>query len=178
MSSNLRGKGRVSAWAHQSCSLLEGGGWNRCPPPSTQIRSSCVFLPKPPPRAQPGGQQVSHFLRSYKRQASSLRRWLELSQEEPKSEDREAELKVQEQLQEVRPHVVLGWALAVLPLSLACPFLAPRWNCRSSSWLQSSRPGASLSAPALPESRPCGRLCARAVAPGRPQPTSRNRLQS
>lgn len=121
---------------------------------------------------------MSHFLRSYQRQASSLRRWLELSQEEPKSEDQEAELRVQKQLQEVRPQAVLGWALAVLPLSLACPFLAPRWNYRSSSWLQSSRPGASLSAPALPVSRPCGRLWVRAITPGRPQSTSRNRLQS
>ncbi|XP_036077342.1 LOW QUALITY PROTEIN: protein SFI1 homolog [Rousettus aegyptiacus] len=46
-------------------------------------------------------QTMKQNLWSYKRQASSLRRWLELSQEEPKSEDREAELKVQEQLQEV-----------------------------------------------------------------------------
>lgn len=47
----------------------------------------------------------SHSLRSYQRQASSLRRWLELSREEPRSEDQEAEQQVQEELQEVELHV-------------------------------------------------------------------------
>ncbi|ELK18694.1 Protein SFI1 like protein [Pteropus alecto] len=46
-------------------------------------------------------QTMKQNLWSYQRQASSLRRWLELSREEPKSEDQEAELQVQEQLQEV-----------------------------------------------------------------------------
>lgn len=40
-------------------------------------------------------------LRSYQRQASSLRRWLELSREEPRPEDQEAEQQVQAELQEV-----------------------------------------------------------------------------
>lgn len=41
-------------------------------------------------------------LRSCQRQARSLRRWLELSQEEPGLEDQEAAQRVQEELQEVR----------------------------------------------------------------------------
>lgn len=107
----------------------------------------------------------SHSLRSYQRQASSLRRWLELSQEEPRSEDQEAEQQVQEELQEVRPQAALGGALAVPLLSLAGPFLTPRWNCTSGSWLHSSRPGAGPWTPALPVSRPCGELCARGLRP-------------
>ncbi|XP_011834403.1 PREDICTED: protein SFI1 homolog isoform X3 [Mandrillus leucophaeus] len=52
-------------------------------------------------------QQVLHYqttkqnLRSCQRQASSLRRWLELSREEPGPEDQEVEQQVQKELQEV-----------------------------------------------------------------------------
>ncbi|XP_074177270.1 protein SFI1 homolog isoform X1 [Rhinolophus sinicus] len=50
-------------------------------------------------------QATKQNLQSYQRQASSLRRWLELSREEPRSEDQEAEQQVQEELQEVELHV-------------------------------------------------------------------------
>lgn len=60
-------------------------------------------------------------LRSYQRQASSLRRWLELSREEPSPEDQETEQQVQKELQEVRSPAALGGALAVPPLSMAIP---------------------------------------------------------
>ncbi|XP_008564644.1 PREDICTED: protein SFI1 homolog isoform X1 [Galeopterus variegatus] len=52
-------------------------------------------------------QQLQHYqttkqnLWSYQRQASSLRRWLELSREEPRPEDQEAEQQVQKELEEV-----------------------------------------------------------------------------
>uniref|UniRef100_A0A8C9DQC4 SFI1 centrin binding protein n=1 Tax=Prolemur simus TaxID=1328070 RepID=A0A8C9DQC4_PROSS len=52
-------------------------------------------------------QQLQHYqatkqnLGSCQRQASSLRRWLELSREEPRPEDREMELQVQQELEEV-----------------------------------------------------------------------------
>nr|KAF6312221.1 SFI1 centrin binding protein [Pipistrellus kuhlii] len=46
-------------------------------------------------------QSMKQSLRSYQRQASSLRRWLELSREEPRPEDQEVEQQVQEELQEV-----------------------------------------------------------------------------
>lgn len=48
------------------------------------------------------GQQVPYALRSCQRQAHSLRRWLELSREEPQPEDQEAEQQVQEELRKVR----------------------------------------------------------------------------
>ncbi|KAM5200237.1 protein SFI1 homolog isoform 21-T48 [Hipposideros larvatus] len=50
-------------------------------------------------------QTTKQNLRSYQRQAGSLHRWLELSQEEPRSEDQEAEQQVQEELQEVELHI-------------------------------------------------------------------------
>ncbi|XP_066870868.1 protein SFI1 homolog isoform X2 [Kogia breviceps] len=53
-------------------------------------------------------QTTKQNLRSCQRQASSLRQWLELSQEEPRPEDQEAERQVQEELQEVRPWAALG----------------------------------------------------------------------
>lgn len=109
------------------------------------------------------GQQVPYALRSCQRQAHSLRRWLELSREEPQPEDQEAEQQVQEELRKVRhgrpgglraARRAPGWGfLSAGPLSL-------RWRCRSSSWPTSCRPGASLSTPASLGSRPCGRLCA------------------
>ncbi|KAK2507183.1 hypothetical protein MC885_016457, partial [Smutsia gigantea] len=46
-------------------------------------------------------QTTKQNLRSCQRQARSLRRWLELSQEEPRPEDQEAAQRVQEELQEV-----------------------------------------------------------------------------
>lgn len=46
-------------------------------------------------------QTMKQNLSSCQRQARSLRRWLELSQEEPGPEDHEAEQQVQEELQEV-----------------------------------------------------------------------------
>ncbi|XP_077730512.1 protein SFI1 homolog isoform X1 [Canis aureus] len=46
-------------------------------------------------------QTMKQNLSSCQRQARSLRRWLELSQEEPRPEDQEAEQQVQEELQEV-----------------------------------------------------------------------------
>ncbi|XP_016054018.1 PREDICTED: protein SFI1 homolog [Miniopterus natalensis] len=46
-------------------------------------------------------QSMKQNLWSYQRQASSLRRWLELSREEPRPEDQETEQQVQEELQEV-----------------------------------------------------------------------------
>ncbi|XP_042765440.1 protein SFI1 homolog isoform X14 [Panthera leo] len=46
-------------------------------------------------------QTMKQNLSSCQRQARSLRRWLELSQEEPRPEDHEAEQQVQEELQEV-----------------------------------------------------------------------------
>lgn len=89
----------------------------------------------------------SHSLRSYQRQASSLRRWLELSREEPRSEDQAAEQQVQEELQEVRPQATLGGALAVPPLSLAVPSWPPGGT---------ARPAAGCTAPGLAPAR--GRL--------------------
>ncbi|XP_042765431.1 protein SFI1 homolog isoform X5 [Panthera leo] len=53
-------------------------------------------------------QTMKQNLSSCQRQARSLRRWLELSQEEPRPEDHEAEQQVQEELQEVRPQAALG----------------------------------------------------------------------
>ncbi|XP_007453229.1 PREDICTED: protein SFI1 homolog isoform X3 [Lipotes vexillifer] len=50
-------------------------------------------------------QTTKHNLRSCQRQASSLRQWLELSQEEPRPEDQEAEQQVQEELQEVEAQI-------------------------------------------------------------------------
>jgi len=44
-------------------------------------------------------------LSSCQRQARSLRRWLELSHEEPRPEDQEAERQVQEELQEVERQI-------------------------------------------------------------------------
>lgn len=46
-------------------------------------------------------QSTKQNLRSYQRQANSLRRWLELSQEEPRSEDLDLEQQVKKQLEEV-----------------------------------------------------------------------------
>ncbi|XP_055261714.1 protein SFI1 homolog isoform X4 [Moschus berezovskii] len=102
-------------------------------------------------------QTMRQNLRSCQRQAHSLRQWLELSREEPRAEDQEAEQQVQEELRKVRhgrPGRLLGWASSQLA---PCP---PRWRYRSSSWPTSYRPGASLSAPASLGSRPCGGLCA------------------
>ncbi|XP_049721296.1 protein SFI1 homolog isoform X8 [Elephas maximus indicus] len=62
-------------------------------------------------------QQLQHYqatkqnLWSCQRQASSLRRWLELSREEPRPEDQEAEQQMQKELEEVRsraPHQPQG----------------------------------------------------------------------
>ncbi|XP_065745450.1 protein SFI1 homolog isoform X3 [Phocoena phocoena] len=50
-------------------------------------------------------QTTKQNLRSCQRQASSLRQWLELSQEEPRPEDQEAEQQVQEELQEVEAQI-------------------------------------------------------------------------
>ncbi|KAM9194410.1 protein SFI1 homolog [Dugong dugon] len=56
-------------------------------------------------------QQLQHYqatkqnLWSCQRQASSLRRWLELSREEPMSEDQEAEQQVQKELEEVEVQI-------------------------------------------------------------------------
>ena len=95
--------------------------------------------------------------RSCQRQAHSLRRWLELSREEPRAEDQEAEQQVQEELRQVRRGRLgrlLGWASSQLAPR------PPRWRCRSSSWPTSCRPGASPSTPASLGSRPYGGLCA------------------
>lgn len=67
-------------------------------------RSTC-FTPSPSSTDAYSGHLT---LRSYQRQASSLRRWLELSREEPRPEDQEAEQQVQEELQEVRSRAILG----------------------------------------------------------------------
>ncbi|XP_044785836.1 protein SFI1 homolog isoform X4 [Bubalus bubalis] len=102
-------------------------------------------------------QTTRQNLRSCQRQAHSLRRWLELSREEPRAEDQEAEQQVEEELQKVRRGRLgrlLGWASSQL---VPRP---PRWRCRSSSWPTSCRPGASPSTPASLGSRPCGGLCA------------------
>lgn len=95
-------------------------------------------------------------LRSCQRQARSLRRWLELSQEEPGLEDQEAAQRVQEELQEVRgtPPTPAPLGLCFLSALPPPPPTGPRWNCRSGSWSPSSRPSASPPAPALPASRP------------------------
>lgn len=81
----------------------------------------------PPPTPEAAGvlvprQQVCHSHRSCQRQASSLRRWLELSREEPRPEDQEAERQVQQELQEVRPQGALGPLLACAS-SQPLPFL-------------------------------------------------------
>lgn len=67
-------------------------------------------------------QTMKQNLRSCQRQASSLRRWLELSREEPRPEDQEAERQVQQELQEVRPQGALGPLLACAS-SQPLPFL-------------------------------------------------------
>ncbi|KAF6082908.1 SFI1 centrin binding protein [Phyllostomus discolor] len=51
-------------------------------------------------------QSMKQNLRSYQRQASSLRRWLELSREEPRPDDQEAEQQVQEELEEVELQIL------------------------------------------------------------------------
>lgn len=61
--------------------------------------------------------------RSCQRQANSLRRWLELSQEEPRSEDLHQEEQVKTELEEVRLRSAQGQPLAVLPFSLPGPSL-------------------------------------------------------
>ncbi|XP_049644996.1 protein SFI1 homolog, partial [Suncus etruscus] len=74
-----------------------------------QDQTHCVALSHPALEAELEGiqQQLRHCqimkqnLWSYQRQAQSLRKWLELSQEEPRSEDQEAEQLVQKELQEV-----------------------------------------------------------------------------
>lgn len=122
----------------------------------------------PPPTAEAGvlvprlclgkaRQQLPYARRSCQRQAHSLRRWLELSREEPRAEDQEAEQQVQEELRQVRRGRLgrlLGWASSQLAPR------PPRWRCRSSSWPTSCRPGASPSTPASLGSRPYGGLCA------------------
>uniref|UniRef100_A0A8C0D5C5 SFI1 centrin binding protein n=1 Tax=Balaenoptera musculus TaxID=9771 RepID=A0A8C0D5C5_BALMU len=50
-------------------------------------------------------QTTKQNLRSCQRQASSLRQWLELSQEEPRPDEQEAEQQVQEDLQEVEAQI-------------------------------------------------------------------------
>lgn len=50
-------------------------------------------------------QTMKQNLSSCQRQAKSLRRWLELSQEEPRPENQEAERQVQEELQEVERQI-------------------------------------------------------------------------
>nr|XP_051682504.1 protein SFI1 homolog isoform X4 [Oryctolagus cuniculus] len=73
-------------------------------------------------------QQLQHYqstkqnLRSCQRQASSLRKWLELSREEPRPEDQAEEQKVQKELEEVRSGPAPGQPRAGPPLS---------WLCRS-----------------------------------------------
>lgn len=93
--------------------MLDTGVWerNRSPPPAQGSMEGPA-------------RWICHSLRSYKRQARSLRQWLELSREEPRSEDQEAEQQVQENLQEVRPQAALGRVLVVsseLCLSLPGP---------------------------------------------------------
>ncbi|XP_043291766.1 protein SFI1 homolog isoform X2 [Cervus canadensis] len=51
------------------------------------------------------GQRVPYTLRSCQRQAHSLRRWLELSREEPQPEDQEAEQQVEEELRKVEVQI-------------------------------------------------------------------------
>uniref|UniRef100_A0A2K6V6N4 SFI1 centrin binding protein n=1 Tax=Saimiri boliviensis boliviensis TaxID=39432 RepID=A0A2K6V6N4_SAIBB len=117
-------------------------------------------------------QQLLHYqttkqnLWSCQRQASSLRRWLELNREEPGPEDQEAEQQVQKDLEEVRPHATPRDTLGCAPSQPCLSLPGPRWNCRSSSWQRSSRPSASLLVPALLESRPCGRPWASTFTPG------------
>lgn len=156
VSSSLGGTGRGPP-AHPSCICWTV--WRRGRNRNPCTRSTC-FTPSLSATDANSGHLA---LRSYQRQASSLRRWLELSREEPRPEDQEAEQQVQAELQEVRSPAAPGRALAELPLSTP-PLPARRWSCRPSSWLRSSRPSASPSAPASPASRPCGRPCARAPA--------------
>lgn len=58
-------------------------------------------------------QQLQHYqstkqnLRSCQRQANSLRKWLELSREEPRPEDQAEEQKVQKELEEVEVQIQL-----------------------------------------------------------------------
>ncbi|XP_051021256.1 protein SFI1 homolog [Acomys russatus] len=69
-------------------------------------------------------QSTKQNLRSYQRQANSLRRWLELSQEEPRSADLDLEQQVKRELEEVRPGSGPGSAPVLhffeLDLSLPC----------------------------------------------------------
>ncbi|XP_033618219.1 protein SFI1 homolog isoform X3 [Fukomys damarensis] len=75
-------------------------------------------------------QQLQHYqttrqnLWSCRRQASSLRKWLELSQEEPRAEDRDAERQMQKELEEVRPQATPGGrfpGLCILPIQPVPP---------------------------------------------------------
>lgn len=102
-------------WAHPSCVCWTVWRQGRNRHPCT--RSMC-FTPSLS-ATEVNSRRLT--LRSYQRQASSLRRWLELSREEPRPEDQEAEQQVQEELQEVRSPAPLGGALAVRPLSTAVP---------------------------------------------------------
>ena len=88
--------------AHMSCCLL--GKTEDCWPFSRSTLLANISLQ----RAHLGLCQEPSLIgvpisRSCQRQANSLRRWLELSQEEPKSEDLHLEEQVKTELEEVRP---------------------------------------------------------------------------
>ncbi|XP_012619426.2 protein SFI1 homolog isoform X1 [Microcebus murinus] len=126
-------------------------------------------------------QQLQHYqatkqnLWSCQRQASSLRRWLELSREEPRPEDREVELQVQQELEEVRPQA------APVPTWLCClsaPTVPPPGGAADPAAGRGA-PGAATAHPRLrrPHPGPAAEPVL-ALAPGRPQATFGNRMQS
>lgn len=143
-----KGTGRAVSHRLRSCCLL--GKTEDYQPFSQHFISQCASSKgslEAVSEPSPIGVPIS---RSCQRQANSLRRWLELSQEEPSCEDLHLEEQVKTELEEVskvRPRSAQGQPPAVL-LQLPCPSL-PRWNYRSSSWLRSSRPSGSLLVHAL-----------------------------
>ncbi|KAF6278487.1 SFI1 centrin binding protein [Rhinolophus ferrumequinum] len=120
---------RVDTPAGASARLTSPGLTPQAPPSLASVPDSRLLLPGDFTSTRPGlgsdttghadleaelegiQQQLQDYqttkqnLQSYQRQASSLRRWLELSREEPRSEDQEAEQQVQEELQEVELHI-------------------------------------------------------------------------
>uniref|UniRef100_A0A8C2S192 SFI1 centrin binding protein n=1 Tax=Capra hircus TaxID=9925 RepID=A0A8C2S192_CAPHI len=118
---------QVPVW--RSAQPVTPGLPSHVPPSLAGVPSPRLLLPedfkgtRPGPGSDPAGhsdveaelesirQQLQDYqttrqnLRSCQRQAHSLRRWLELSREEPRAEDQEAEQQVQEELRQVEVQI-------------------------------------------------------------------------
>lgn len=119
----------------QRAFLPDGGTGALLPPPTPEVCWASAW--------GQARQQVCYSLRSCQRQASSLRQWLELSQEEPRPEDQEAEQQVQEELQEVRPWAAPGRLPGWLPggaSSQPAPSTSPGGSADPAAGLQVAGP--------------------------------------